>query len=93
MEDRTNRLAVRAPRILVLVTIFAALFPLLLQTASATYAQTESSAALDAPVADCGPLGAERGRAQLEFGFRRGQVRVVGVGQRRRLAGIWTTGP
>ena len=61
MEDRTNRLAVKAPRILVLVTILAALFTLLLQTDSATYAQTESSA-LDAPsltAASSGPNAVE----------------------------------
>ena len=61
MQDRTNRLAVRAPRILVLVSILAALFTLLLQTDSATYAQTESSA-LDAPsltAASSGPNAVE----------------------------------
>ena len=48
MEDGTRRLTFGARRVVLLVATLTALFPLLLITDSAIYAQTDSSAELDA---------------------------------------------
>ena len=64
MEDGTRRLTFGARRVVLLVAALTALFPLLLITDSAIYAQTDSSAELDAPA-----LTAEAGEGAIELSW------------------------